>query len=253
MFKGSLAGLALVFVPLAVIAIEFRMLTVPVVVVVLELFIIRCRCVYWGQRFSSYAILIISLQLSVAPLFSSALIAVLTSGKLVYVKSLAMTLAPIVSTVVFIVFYSRKSVVQPLFTIYGDRVLMRTVTPSRSQWWWLAGLARILAKACLAGIQLVPAEVISNGQAWLGYYVVNILNIDKAFDMDGCVCCPLLKSMPEGPKKFERISLLSSSPKHDIFLAEEDRASVIVSDALAQRLDTAQLKGVALFEGPGSM
>ncbi|WP_144936680.1 imm11 family protein [Pseudomonas alabamensis] len=114
-------------------------------------------------------------------------------------------------------------------------------------------LARILENACPAGIQLVPAEVISNGKAWSGYYVVNILNIDKAFDMDRCVYSPLLKSMPEGPKKFERISLLSSSPKHDIFLAEEDRARVIVSDALAQRLATAQLKGVALFEGLDSM
>lgn len=114
-------------------------------------------------------------------------------------------------------------------------------------------LARILESACPACIQLVPAEVISNGKAWSGYYVVNILNIDKAFDMDRCVYCPLLKSMPEGPKKFERISLLSSRPKHDIFLAEEDRAKLIVSDALAQQLATAQLKGVALFEGLDGM
>ncbi|MFK3908536.1 hypothetical protein ACI2KD_10795 [Pseudomonas monteilii] len=61
-------------------------------------------------------------------------------------------------------------------------------------------LARILENACPAGIQLVPVEVISNGKTWSGYYVVNILNIDKAFDMDRCVYCPLLKSMPEGPK-----------------------------------------------------
>ncbi|MFK3722891.1 hypothetical protein ACI2KE_03415 [Pseudomonas monteilii] len=171
MFKGSLAGLALVFVPLTVLAIEFRMLTVPVVVVALELFMLRCRCVYWGQRFSSYAILIVSLQLSVAPLLSSALIAVLTSGKLVYVESLAMTLAPIVSTLVFIVIYSRKPVVQPLFTVYGDRVLMRIVTPSRSQWWWLAG-----GGAACFGHVVVGHEYAQYGMAFftwiLGLYFV---------------------------------------------------------------------------------
>jgi len=79
------------------------------------------------------------------------------------------------------------------------------------------------------------------------------LNIDKAFDLDGRVYRPLLKLMPEGPKNFKRISPLSSSPKHDIFLGGEDRASVIASDDLAQLLDTTQLKGVALSEKLGSM
>lgn len=108
--------------------------------------------------------------------------------------------------------------------------------------------AQVLDQACRADVQLVPAKIFINGENRSGYYVVNILNIDKAFDMDKCIYGPLLRSMPEGPKNFERISLLSSSPKHEMFLAEEDRARIIVSDNLAQLLSSAQLKGVAFFE-----
>ncbi|WP_349974684.1 hypothetical protein [Pseudomonas sp. WHRI 8519] len=107
-----------------------------------------------------------------------------------------------------------------------------------------AHLAKLLRDKCPKDIQLLPAEIKINNQVVGEYFVLNILNADLAFDMDNCTYVPLIKSMPNGPKKFKKISLLNKLPTFDIFRASESRFNVVLSDRLAQDLEAESVKGV---------
>ncbi|MFR0672556.1 hypothetical protein ACLUUI_01420 [Enterobacterales bacterium AW_CKDN230030176-1A_HGKHYDSX7] len=107
--------------------------------------------------------------------------------------------------------------------------------------------ANMLRQRCGSEVQLIAAIINLNGSARSGYYVMNILNAGKAFDMERCVYRPLLAALPEGPKKFKRIRLLENQPRFDIFRAEEHNPSIVLSDELAQMLSGARIKGVEFY------
>lgn len=112
-----------------------------------------------------------------------------------------------------------------------------------------AHFARLLRDKCPRDIQLLPAEIKVNDEIVDEYFVLNILNKDVAFDMDSCIYVPLIKSVPDGPKKFKKISLLNKLPSFDIFRAYESRFNVVLSDRLAQKLEAESVKGVRFVSG----
>lgn len=107
--------------------------------------------------------------------------------------------------------------------------------------------ANMLRQKCGSEVQLIAAIINLNGNVQSGYYVMNILNAGKAFDMERCVYKPLLAALPEGPKKFKHIRLLENQPRFNIFRAEEHNPSIVISDELAQMLSVARIKGVEFY------
>lgn len=112
-----------------------------------------------------------------------------------------------------------------------------------------ARVSRILSDNCPDEIQTFPAIVKVNGEVLTDYAVLNILKSEEAFDLDGCVYVPLIKSMPDGPRRFKKITLRDKLPGAHIFRASEDRGSIIVSDKLAQIFTDASVKGVEFVSG----
>ena len=107
-----------------------------------------------------------------------------------------------------------------------------------------AHCARLLRDKCPEDIQLLPAKIKVNDEVAGEYFVLNVLNKDFAFDVKNCVYVPLIKTMPDGPKKFKKISLLNKVPAFDIFRASESRFYVVLSDRLAQNLEAESVKGI---------
>lgn len=107
-----------------------------------------------------------------------------------------------------------------------------------------ARLAKILDRLCPVDVQFCPAIVTINGDDYTDYFVVNYLKFEASFDMSRSSYVPLLKSMPEGPKKFREIKLLDIIPKSKIFRAAESRFHIVLSDALAAELEGLQIVGV---------
>lgn len=107
-----------------------------------------------------------------------------------------------------------------------------------------ARLAKILIELCHQDVQLLPAVIKVDNEELEGYFVLNLLNTDSAFDLRNCLYVPLIASMPDGPKKFKRISLLNSIPCFNIFRAAESKSYVVLSDRLAQVLEQEMIKGV---------
>lgn len=68
--------------------------------------------------------------------------------------------------------------------------------------------------------------------------------MESAFDLSERVYKPLIKSMPDGPKKFSKIVLLDRAPCSKIFRAIEGRSNIVPSDVLAVKLEGIPLKGV---------
>lgn len=93
-------------------------------------------------------------------------------------------------------------------------------------------------------IQFAPAAVVINGQVHADFFVINYLRSEKAFDMEKCVYAPLLKSMPDGPKKFKEIILLDKTPVNPIFRAEESKGHIILSDEAATFLAANKVIGL---------
>ncbi|WP_144936371.1 imm11 family protein [Pseudomonas alabamensis] len=105
-------------------------------------------------------------------------------------------------------------------------------------------VARILRNNCPDEVQFFSARVKVNGEILTDYAVLNLLKSEEAFDLEGCVYVPLIKSMPDGPRKFKNIALQDKLSNAQIFRASEDRGSIIVSEKLAQIFTSATVKGV---------
>jgi len=109
-------------------------------------------------------------------------------------------------------------------------------------------LAKILAPKENEMVQLVPVRIKHKKNIYEGFYIVNFLVIKKSFDMEKCERAPVIKSMPDGPKKFTKIVLLESDEENLIFRAEESLSEVVVTNDLAQKITSAKTKGIKLIK-----
>ena len=110
-------------------------------------------------------------------------------------------------------------------------------------------VSKILRDNCPDEIQLFPVIVNVNDESLTDYAILNILKSEEAFDLDSCVYVPLIKSMPDGPKRFKKIALQDKLSSAHIFRASENRGSVIFSEKLAQIFTDASVKGVEFVSG----
>ncbi len=97
-------------------------------------------------------------------------------------------------------------------------------------------------------IQFIPACVAINGDLYNDYYAVNYLMSESAFDMERCVYKPLIKSLPDGPKRFSKIVLQDIEPTHSIFRALESMSRIVVSDRAAESLQNKSVIGICFVE-----
>lgn len=102
-------------------------------------------------------------------------------------------------------------------------------------------------------IQFVPATVIIDGQIYAEFFLINYLRSEKAFDMEKCVYAPLLKSMPDGPKKFDKIVLLDKTPVNPIFRAEESKGHIVLSNEAATFLATNKVIGLGFVDSKSGL
>ena len=120
-----------------------------------------------------------------------------------------------------------------------DRPKYRKRNTIERMFGWLKENRRIVTR-----FQFFSARVKVNGEILTDYAVLNLLKSEEAFDLEGCVYVPLIKSMPDGPRKFKNIALQDKLSNAQIFRASEDRGSIIVSEKLAQIFTSATVKGV---------
>lgn len=106
-------------------------------------------------------------------------------------------------------------------------------------------LAGIINSSTFADdLQLISVDVTINGKSYDDYFIVNYLRMESAIDMTDSLYKPLIKSMPDGPKKFSRIVLLDKTPEIGMFRASESNSHVIVSDDVAEVFESNSVKGV---------
>lgn len=133
-FKGSLAGIFVNALPLAIIAGCFPILTAPIALFVLGLLLFRCHCAYLEERFSNYAILILLLHLTLAPLISAGFIALITHEKLPFAPAILLTLTPILISAAAIAIYAQVPSHQSPFHIQKTKIMVENVKPTLSKW-----------------------------------------------------------------------------------------------------------------------
>lgn len=102
-------------------------------------------------------------------------------------------------------------------------------------------------------IQLVQASVMINGNWYDDYFAVNYMAVESAFDMEKSIFKPLIKSMPNGPKRFSNIVLSSAAPVHSVFRASESMSRIIVSDQVADFIKSKLVVGICFVDGRESM
>ncbi|MBA1192473.1 hypothetical protein G7007_06305 [Pseudomonas entomophila] len=107
-------------------------------------------------------------------------------------------------------------------------------------------VSRILRDNCPDDVQLVPAIIEVNDQVITDYAVLNVLKFEEAFDLSSCVYGPLIKSIPDGPKRFRKIVLQDKVSDAQFFRASENRESIVLSNSIAQLFKDASVKGVEL-------
>jgi len=108
--------------------------------------------------------------------------------------------------------------------------------------------AKILTESNKDSIQLIPAKIKHGKYFGGGFYIINYLITRKSFDMGRCEYSPVIRAMPDSPKKFTKISLLDSNETNLIFRAEEDFFEIIVTDDLAQKIKDSSIKGIKLVK-----
>jgi hypothetical protein len=113
-----------------------------------------------------------------------------------------------------------------------------------------ARLAGVINSSKFAGdVQLICADVTINGKSYDDYFIINYLRSGSAFDMVRSVHKPLIKSMPDGPKKFNSIVLLDKTPESGMFRALESNSHVVVSDDVAEYLINNSVRGIEFYSG----
>lgn len=109
-----------------------------------------------------------------------------------------------------------------------------------------ARLAEIINSSTFADdIQLICADVTINGKSYDDYFIINYLRSESAFDMVSSIHKALIKSMPDGPRKFNRIVLLDKTPASGMFRALESNSHVVVSNDVATHFKKNFVKGVS--------
>jgi len=109
-------------------------------------------------------------------------------------------------------------------------------------------LAKLLISSKVEGTQLIPTKIKHIEMIYEGFYIINYTSIKKSFDVDKCKCVPIVKSMPNGPKKFTKIFLLDSPAGDFIFRAQESLSEVIVTNDLAKKIKNEGIKGIKLIK-----
>jgi len=109
-------------------------------------------------------------------------------------------------------------------------------------------LAKLLISSEVDAVQLIPTRIKHSESFYENYYIINYLSVKKSFDLDECEFSPIIKSMPNGPKKFTKISLLDSPRGNFIFRAEESLQEVAVTDDLAKIIKDEEIKGIKLIK-----
>lgn len=95
-----------------------------------------------------------------------------------------------------------------------------------------------------SNVQFVSCELAISGDVYLDYFVINYLVSEVAFDMDRSQYKPLIKSVPDGPKKFQHIVLKDRKPNSGIFRSAESNSHVVVSDEVAEFFKSNSVVGV---------
>lgn len=115
-------------------------------------------------------------------------------------------------------------------------------------------LANIFQEMNLMGeVQLVQASVMINGDWYEDYFAVNYMAVESAFDMEKSVFRSLVKSMPNGPKRFSKIVLSNVAPVHSVFRASESMSRIIVSDQVADFIKSKSVIGICFVDGRENM
>lgn len=83
-------------------------------------------------------------------------------------------------------------------------------------------------------VQFISCELSVNGDIYSDYFVINYLASEVAFDMSKSQYKPLIKSIPNGPKKFQHIVLRDRAPDSAIFRSAESISHVVASDEVAE-------------------
>lgn len=111
-------------------------------------------------------------------------------------------------------------------------------------------LAEVINSSSLKDdLQLIPLEVTINGDCYDDYFVINYLKAENAFDMSKSEYKPLIKSMPDGPKKFGKIALLDEDPESLMFRAAESNSHIVASDEVVAIFKENSVKGVDFLSG----
>ncbi|WP_025026054.1 imm11 family protein [Caldalkalibacillus mannanilyticus] len=106
-------------------------------------------------------------------------------------------------------------------------------------------LADIFIRRNLANqIQTIPVTILCGDMEVKGFNIIIYKKCDTAIDMKASTYVPLLKYMPDGPKKFTSVVILEKEPHYKIFRAEENKDKVIVSHDLKVELEREGVKGI---------
>jgi|GEM_PF-804438 len=105
-------------------------------------------------------------------------------------------------------------------------------------------LAKILVSFNEKIVQLIPTKIEYKDILYDGFYIVNYLMVKNAFDLEKSECVPLIKLMPDGPKKYTKIVLVKSDKQSCIFRAKEDLFEIVATDDLVEKIENANIKGI---------
>lgn len=113
-----------------------------------------------------------------------------------------------------------------------------------------ARLAKVIKECDLKyNLQLIPLEVTINGERYDDYFVINYLKCEAAFDLESSEWKPLIKSMPDGPKKFSKIVLFDKEPENLIFRATESNSHIVASDEAVNIFEANSVRGIEFLPG----
>ncbi|AYN96135.1 MULTISPECIES: hypothetical protein [unclassified Pseudomonas] len=109
-------------------------------------------------------------------------------------------------------------------------------------------LAKLLTNFSKDSIQLLETKIRHKGKFHEGFYIVNYLSIQEAFDMANCIYKPIIDFLPDGPKKFTKITLIDLQTEKSIFRCKECLSEVAISNDVAREIKESNIKGIQLLE-----
>ncbi|WBS02558.1 hypothetical protein OU994_30700 [Pseudoduganella sp. SL102] len=141
---------------------------------------------------------------------------------------------------------------QPVFRINKkisvDRLMDFDFLVSDGGYFISAKFANLMLNIAGDDVQIIEADVYIYGKKIAEYYIGNIVNLVACVDMERSTYRPLIKSDPEGPKKFTRYEFIENSlGSHKIMRSKESPLTIVVSEDFKQACISSGIKGVAFL------